>query len=40
VSILEGLEENDKKCIFSIIDGLAAKQKLKLTLANALQDVE
>jgi transcriptional regulator with XRE-family HTH domain len=40
VSILEALEENDKKCIYSIIDGLAAKQKLKLTLANALQDVE
>jgi len=40
VSILEALEENDKKSIYAIIDGLAAKQKLRLTLANALNDVE
>lgn len=40
VSILENLDENDKRCIYSIIDGLAAKQKLKQTLANALNDVE
>ena len=36
VNILEGLEDEEKKGIYSIIDGLATKQKLKQTLANAL----
>lgn len=36
VSILEHLEEEEKKGIYSIIDGLATKQKLKQTLSNAL----
>jgi transcriptional regulator with XRE-family HTH domain len=36
VTILEHLEEDEKKGIYSIIDGLATKQKLKLTLSNAL----
>jgi hypothetical protein len=36
VSILEHLEEDEKKGIYSIIDGLATKQRLKQTLSNAL----
>jgi transcriptional regulator with XRE-family HTH domain len=36
VNILENLDEEEKKSIYSIIDGLATKQKLKLTLSNAL----
>jgi transcriptional regulator with XRE-family HTH domain len=36
VTILENLDENEKKGIYSIIDGLATKQKLKQTLSNAL----
>ncbi len=36
VSILEHLDEDEKKGIYSIIDGLATKQKLKQTLSNAL----
>jgi transcriptional regulator with XRE-family HTH domain len=36
VIILENLEEDEKKGIYSIIDGLATKQKLKQTLSNAL----
>lgn len=36
VVILENLEEDERKGIYSIIDGLATKQKLKRTLSNAL----
>jgi transcriptional regulator with XRE-family HTH domain len=36
VIILENFDEDEKKGIYSIIDGLAAKQKLKQTLSNAL----
>ena len=36
VTILENLDEEEKKGIYSIIDGLATKQKLKQTLTNAL----
>jgi transcriptional regulator with XRE-family HTH domain len=36
VTILENLNEEEKKGIYSIIDGLATKQKLKQTLSNAL----
>jgi transcriptional regulator with XRE-family HTH domain len=36
VTILENLDEEEKKGIYSIIDGLATKQKLKQTLSNAL----
>ena len=36
VIILENLDEAEKKGIYSIIDGLATKQKLRQTLSNAL----
>ncbi|MFS1520347.1 helix-turn-helix domain-containing protein [Flavobacterium covae] len=36
IQLIEQLEENDKKSVFSIIDGLVAKQKLKGILANAM----
>lgn len=36
VVILENLDEDEKKGLYSIIDGLATKQKLKQTLTNAL----
>ena len=36
VAILENLDEDEKKGIYSIIDGLATKQKLRQTLSNAL----
>ncbi|QYS87208.1 helix-turn-helix transcriptional regulator [Flavobacterium oreochromis] len=36
VSIIENLEEDEKKGLYSIIDGLSTKQKLKQTLSNAL----
>ncbi|MDN5470971.1 MAG: hypothetical protein L0G02_11255 [Lactococcus lactis] len=36
VTILENLDEEERKGIYSIIDGLSTKQKLKQTLSNAL----
>lgn len=36
IQLIEQLEENEKKSVFSIIDGLVTKQRLKQTLSNAL----
>jgi hypothetical protein len=36
VTILENLDEEERKGIYSIIDGLSTKQKLKKTLSNVL----
>lgn len=36
VTILENLDEEERKGIYSIIDGLSTKQRLKQTLSNAL----
>jgi len=36
VQIIDQLDENERKSIFSIIDGLIVKHRLKQTLANAL----
>ena len=36
IQLVEQLEDNEKKSIFSIIDGLVTKQRLKQTLSNAL----
>lgn len=37
VQLVDQLEENEKRSVFLIIDGLAAKQKLKETLSHALK---
>jgi len=36
MQMLDQLEDNEKKSIFSIIDGLVTKQRLKQTLSSAL----
>lgn len=36
VQLIEQLDENEKKSIFSIIDGLSSKKKMKDSLAKAL----
>ena len=36
MQLVEQLEENEKKSVFFIIDGLVTKQRLKQTLSNAL----
>ena len=36
VQLVDMLDEQEKKGIFSIIDGLVAKQKLKQSLSSAL----
>lgn len=36
MQLVEQLEENEKKLVFHIIDGLVTKQRLKQTLSNAL----
>ena len=36
ITILDHLDDDEKKSIYFIIDGLATKQKLKQTLSNAL----
>jgi transcriptional regulator with XRE-family HTH domain len=36
MQMLDQLEDNEKRSIFSIIDGLVTKQRLKQTLSNAL----
>lgn len=36
LQMVDGLEDGEKKSVFSIIDSLAAKKKLKDTLSNAL----
>ena len=36
MQLIELLEENEKKSVFSIVDGLITKQRLRQTLSNAL----
>ena len=36
IQLIEQLEDIEKKSVFSIIDGLVTKQRLKQTLSNAL----
>jgi transcriptional regulator with XRE-family HTH domain len=36
MQMLDQLEDNEKKSIFSFIDGLVTKQRVKQTLSNAL----
>ena len=36
IQLIEQLDDTEKKSVFSIIDGLVTKQRLKQTLSNAL----
>lgn len=39
VSLIEGLSEEERKTIYTMIDAFVGKKKLKDTLSNVLQDV-
>ncbi len=39
VSLIEGLNEEEKKIVYSMIDALVSKKKLKDTLSNVLKDM-
>ena len=38
LTLMDNLEEEERKCIFSIIDSLISKKRLKDALSNALND--